>query len=76
MQRGLPVYLPLSELSSQSVPTLANRRILVAEDEALIAIGIEAMLQGFGCEVIGPVSEVREILQMISAGPMSGGGPR
>jgi CheY-like chemotaxis protein len=71
-QWGLPVHLPVSELLSPSVSVLANRRILVAEDEALVAIGIEAMLQGFGCEVVGPVSGVREILQIIAAEPLDG----
>jgi CheY-like chemotaxis protein len=52
--------------------SLQNRRILVAEDEALIAIGIETMLQGFGCEVVGPVSDVREILQVIEAERVDG----
>jgi CheY-like chemotaxis protein len=64
--------MPVSELLPPSVSTLANRRILVAEDEALIAIGIETMLQGFGCEVIGPVSEVHDILQMIETEPLDG----
>ncbi len=51
---------------------LASRRILVAEDEALIAIGIEAMLLDFGCEVVGPVSEVREILQAVETERLDG----
>ena len=66
------MHLPVSELRPPSVPLLVNRRILVAEDEALIAIGIESMLQSFGCEVVGPVSEVREILQVIEAEPLDG----
>lgn len=52
--------------------SLENCRILVAEDEALIAIGIESMLQGFGCEVVGPVAGVQEILQMVDAEPVDG----
>jgi len=64
--------MPVSELPSRSLSPLVNRRILVAEDEALIAIGIESMLESFGCEVVGPVSEVREILQVIEAEPVDG----
>ncbi|HLH87665.1 MAG TPA: response regulator [Xanthobacteraceae bacterium] len=59
-------------MPSRSLSPLVNRRILVAEDEALIAIGIESMLESFGCEVVGPVSEVREILQVIEAEPVDG----
>jgi CheY-like chemotaxis protein len=66
------MYVPVSELRSASGVSLENRRILVAEDEALIAIDIETMLQGFGCEVVGPVSEVCEILQVVDAGRLDG----
>jgi hypothetical protein len=40
----LPVSLP----ANSPVQSLANRRILVAEDEGLIALDLESMLQGFG----------------------------
>ena len=64
MQWGLPVHLPTRELE--------NRRILVAEDEGLIAIDIEAMLQGFGCEVVGPVADLDEVLQAIETERLDG----
>ena len=51
---------------------LANRRILLAEDEGLIALDVEAMLQGFGCEVVGPLSDVEDILLAIQAQPLDG----
>ena len=51
---------------------LANRRILVAEDEGLIALDLEAMLQGFGCEVIGPLSELPAILSAVRNQPLDG----
>lgn len=66
------MHLPVSELRPPSVPLLVNRRILVAEDEALIAIDIETMLQSFGCEVVGPVSDVREILAVVDTEPLDG----
>jgi DNA-binding NtrC family response regulator len=52
--------------------TLANRRILLAEDEGLIALDVEAMLQTFGCEVVGPLSELEDILLAIQAQPLDG----
>lgn len=55
-----------------SIHTLANRRILVAEDEGLIALDLEATLIGFGCEVIGPLSEIDEILNTIRSRPLDG----
>ncbi|CAL75372.1 putative response regulator receiver (CheY-like protein) [Bradyrhizobium sp. ORS 278] len=47
-------------------------RILVAEDEGLIALELETVLQGFGCEVIGPVSRVAEVLREAERGDLDG----
>ena len=38
-------------------PAGARRRILVVEDEALIALMIEEMLEGIGFEPVGPAAE-------------------
>jgi DNA-binding NtrC family response regulator len=71
VQRGEPVSL--SELpSAQRAHTLANRRILVAEDEGLIALDLESTLLGFGCEVVGPLSELDEIVDAIRSEPLDG----
>ncbi len=51
---------------------LANRRILLAEDEGLIALDVEAMLHTFGCEVVGPLSALDDILLAIWAQPLDG----
>ncbi|CCE01157.1 response regulator [Bradyrhizobium sp. STM 3809] len=51
---------------------LAGLRILVAEDEGLIALELETVLQGFGCEVIGPVSRVAEVLREAKRGNLDG----
>jgi DNA-binding LytR/AlgR family response regulator len=37
-------------------------RILVVEDEGLIALNLELMLRRFGCEIVGPISEVDGIV--------------
>ena len=37
---------------------LTGRRILVVEDETLIAVAIEEVLQGLGCVVVGPVGKL------------------
>lgn len=59
-------------LVNSSDRTLANRRILLAEDEGLIALDVETMLQGFGCQVVGPLSELDDILLAIQAQPLDG----
>jgi DNA-binding NtrC family response regulator len=56
----------------QPADALANLRILVAEDESLIALNLEAMLEQFGCQVIGPVSNVHEIVRMAERQPLDG----
>ncbi|GLH78597.1 response regulator [Bradyrhizobium sp. SSBR45G] len=51
---------------------LDGLRILVAEDEGLIALELETVLQGFGCEVIGPVSRVADVLREAERGGLDG----
>ena len=46
--------------------SLAGRRILVVEDETLIAILIEELLQELGCVVVGPVARLDAALQLAS----------
>jgi len=49
---------------------LAGRRVLVVEDEALVAMMIEDVLNDLGCEVVGPVSTTREALALLDATPV------
>ncbi len=51
---------------------LQGLRILVAEDEGLIALEVETVLQGFGCEVVGPVSRVHDVLREAERGGLDG----
>lgn len=47
-----------------TVDGLAGRRILVVEDEALIALEIEESLQDMGCVIVGPASKLEEALRL------------
>ena len=38
--------------------SLGNRRILLVEDEVIVALGIEDMLSDLGCTVVGPAYSV------------------
>ena len=42
----------------------AKRRILVVEDEALIAMDLERVVRRAGCEVLGPVGRAEEALRL------------
>jgi len=44
---------------------LSNRRILVVEDEALIALELVTILEDHGAKVVGPVQTVAEALRLI-----------
>lgn len=51
---------------------LAGRRLLLAEDEGLIALEMERILREFGCEVVGPVASVDEVLENARRGSFDG----
>jgi len=46
----------------------AKRRILVVEDEMLIAMTIEDILHEYGCEIIGPVATLDKALKLAEEG--------
>jgi DNA-binding NtrC family response regulator len=51
---------------------LAGQRILLAEDEGLIALELERMLEDFGCDVVGPLASVDEVLASAQRGGLDG----
>jgi DNA-binding NarL/FixJ family response regulator len=68
---------PIPDFSNPSAMTTASSsleglRILLAEDEGLIALELETVLQGFGCEVVGPVSRVGDVLREAERGGLDG----
>jgi CheY-like chemotaxis protein len=54
-----------SEVNELSTPDLSNRKVLVVEDEMMIAMLIEDMLGEFGCELVGPATNVPRALELI-----------
>jgi len=55
-----------------STDVLAGRRILIVEDEALIAMWIAEILQGAGAAVIGPAGSAAEALALIERESLDG----
>jgi CheY-like chemotaxis protein len=47
-------------------------RILILEDEGLIALDLEAIVQGLGFNVLGPVSHLEPALEIIEREPLDG----
>lgn len=58
------------EAASDFDPILHGRRILVVEDEMLVAMEIESLLETHGCIVIGPAPTVRQACDLLSAGDL------
>ena len=44
----------------------AGRRVLVVEDESLVAMLLETILEDMGCTPVGPASTVEEGLQLVA----------
>jgi CheY-like chemotaxis protein len=53
----------VKDLSKQE---LSNCKVLVVEDEMMIAMLIEDMLDEFGCKTVGPATNVPRALELIS----------
>lgn len=51
---------------------LAGQRILVVEDEALVAMLVEDLLIQQGCQVLGPAATVAEALTLVGAHRLDG----
>ncbi|MGK6356522.1 response regulator [Sphingomonas sp. DT-207] len=49
---------------------IAGRRILVVEDEPVVAMALEDMLAALGCEIVGPASRLAEGLALAETEPL------
>lgn len=47
---------------------LSDRRVLVVEDESLVAMLLETILEDMGCTPVGPAATVDEGLTLVSGG--------
>jgi CheY-like chemotaxis protein len=46
-----------------AAPMLAGKRVLVVEDEALVAMLIESLLEEYGCGIVGPCNTVAKAME-------------
>ena len=51
---------------------LQGRRILIVEDDVLLALELEDMLLDAGCEVVGPVAHLEKALVVIQSNALDG----
>jgi CheY-like chemotaxis protein len=59
-------------MDERDYPALTGRRILIVEDEPMIAMTLEDMLRDLGCEVAGTAKQVAGALHLIEANTMDG----
>ena len=62
----------MHETIGASALDLGGRRILIAEDEALIALELEDAVHDAGGEVVGPFARLPELLEAIRRGEYDG----
>jgi CheY-like chemotaxis protein len=51
---------------------LAGRRILIVEDESLVAMLLETILEDMGCTPVGPASSIDEGLRLATSEQLDG----
>lgn len=59
-------------MATAATSTLAGLRLLVVEDEYMVAEHIGMLLEDFGCDVSGPVATIEEALAAIDDGGLDG----
>lgn len=52
--------------------TLAGLRILIVEDEAMVAMLLEDIVEDIGCRIVGPVAKVVHALAILANGEVDG----
>ncbi len=57
-------------LTGEHGDALTGLRILVLEDEMLVALLVEDMLAELGCVVVGPASSASDALALLASGPV------
>ncbi len=59
-------------MTTSTIAALAERRLLVVEDEFMVAEHIAMLLEDFGCEVVGPVGTIEQALAAVAGGALHG----
>jgi len=60
----LLVPLVWAETASVAIHSLAGVRVLLVEDQGIIALQIEDVLRKAGCEVVGPVARMQAAISL------------
>lgn len=66
---GLPRTRSVAGFAADPNIDLAGKRVLVLEDEALIALTLMDTLREFGCTIVGPASNAAAALELVERQP-------
>jgi CheY-like chemotaxis protein len=58
--------------SEPKVAPLQGLRVLVVEDEMMVAMLMEDLLEGFGCTIVGPAASITNALLLIANEALDG----
>ncbi|HEY0648046.1 response regulator [Phenylobacterium sp.] len=56
--------------TSRQTDVLRNARVLVVEDEFMVAALLEDRLSGLGCDVVGPAHDIESALALLACEPV------
>jgi DNA-binding response OmpR family regulator len=59
-------------IQTQAISPFTGLRVLVVDDEYLVAAYIETLLEDLGCEVVGPVATIAEGLAIVRTERLDG----
>lgn len=59
-------------MDEKHYPALVGRRILIVEDEPMIAMTLEDMLRELGCDVVGTAKQIGDALHLIQSQSLDG----
>ena len=65
---GLPRTPAPDALTSDEVRALRGQRVLIVEDETLVAMELTQILSAAGARIVGPVGDIESALALIEAG--------
>jgi CheY-like chemotaxis protein len=60
----------MTDLQNGQGSQRASPRILIVEDEMMIAMLLEDLLRSYGCTVVGPVARVKSAVELASSEPI------
>jgi DNA-binding response OmpR family regulator len=59
-------------MAAATISALTGLRVLVVEDEYMVADYISMVLEDFGCDVVGPVGTIEKALAAVNDGGLDG----